>query len=1173
MINGHLSMPKISQNRGIRKKSVKPSLFYFQAVLALNFKILKVEKHNDDLHISLQRALKGKYLWEIFKDFDSKGLSKQMKALLLNEGTQELIIPIPLKKQSLKAQFTLVDNQLMCHVVFHQDAKKEKPGFNALNFQFNALLNNTDESIVYIDKQFHILNFNAQAADKVEENTGLKLVIGKNLKNIIPGGMRKKYLIALNKCFKGEKITVNFDLPTLKGQMWIETKMNPVLDAAGKVIGAVLLLKNIQPLINAEKEIIKAKEKLDQNESILRAFLINSNDAIAIIDLEFKIVALNETMKVFTKRLYGKAMEIGEDYLVYVPEELKGSLFSDYKEVLKGQTMVKDLYVKVGQQSLWFQFKVAAVYDTKKTLVGLALTAQNIDDQKRAELVLQKNEEKFKKIIEQAAMPMVLVNSKGKINIANIEAEKLLGYQSNELFDKNIGVLFHQHKIKSIKETNFTEDLADGIKRMYNSKNKVIYVDMHVRKMNFDEQPFTIVSFKDISEQIQTQNQLEKINHELQLLTKMNDLILKAESRELLFSRLCKCIVVDGKYKLAWISILDESTPHFIEPQVSYGETDYLKGFKISLKSNKHLRGPSARAFMSGEIMVTNNVNASDDFKPWLKKAKTYGIAASCVIPIVAKNKVIGLLNIYSAHSKAFDKNEVSVLSRLGKNLSLAIHNIETNQQKNNTLIQLSERMKELRTIYLINKMLKDDDVSFEDLIKAATDIIPGGWKYAEHCQVKIEFDNTVYHSNNFQAQTDKLFAGGKTHDGKNISLEVSYQKKFEDEFEGPFLKEEIDLINALLELFIMNYNKYSIYKSLAQSEANLKSIINNTNVGHLLLDKDYRILLFSESLGDIYTLMSGKKMQLNHSIFEYVSPNLKGTVDQIFEEVVKTKEPFVYEFDVNTVYGKQYLTSTVVPVFDFQEQNSFSVSVYDITKIKSLEVEREKMISDLMQRNRDLEQFSYIISHNIRSPLATLLGFSALLKNNVSDDDKAIILQGMQDSASKLDNTIKDVNEILNIKKELSQSKTEINLEELMITVLETLEQNIKSSGAIVTHDFSKASKLYSINPYIHSIFFNLIGNAIKYAKRNTAPQIHIWTELENSNIIIQFKDNGMGIDLKKHGVHLFGLYKKFNFEIEGKGMGLFMVKTQIQALGGSIDVVSQPEEGSTFTVKLPLF
>ena len=469
--------------------------------------------------------------------------------------------------------------------------------------------------------------------------------------------------------------------------------------------------------------------------------------------------------------------------------------------------------------------------------------------------------------------------------------------------------------------------------------------------------------------------------------------------------------------------------------------------------------------------------------------------------------------------------------------------------------------------------MLKDDNVSFDQLIKSATEIIPAGWKYAEFCQVKIEFDDIVYHSNNFQTPKDKLSVSGTTHDGKSIVLEVSYQKNFEEAYDGPFLKEEIDLMNALLELFIMNYNKYSIYQSLAKSEANLKSVIENTNVGHLLLDKDKRILLFSESLGDIYTLLTNKKLEENRSIYDFVSPKLTETVEHIFEEVERTKQPYVYEFDTVGILGKRYFTSTVVPVFDFQEQNSYSVSVYDITKIKSMEVEREKIISDLMQRNRDLEQFSYIVSHNIRSPLATLLGFSALLKNNVSDEDKAIILQGMQDSASKLDNTIKDVNEILNIKKDLAQSKTEINLEDLLVTVCETLEGNIKASGASITHDFSKIDKLYSINPYIHSIFFNLIGNAIKYAKRNVPPQIHITTALDNTNIVITFADNGMGIDLNKHGVHLFGLYKKFNFEIEGKGMGLFMVKTQIQALEGRIEVESVPDKGTTFIVTLPIF
>lgn len=104
-----------------------------------------------------------------------------------------------------------------------------------------------------------------------------------------------------------------------------------------------------------------------------------------------------------------------------------------------------------------------------------------------------------------------------------------------------------------------------------------------------------------------------------------------------------------------------------------------------------------------------------------------------------------------------------------------------------------------------------------------------------------------------------------------------------------------------------------------------------------------------------------------------------------------------------------------------------------------------------------------------------------------------------------------------------------------------------------------------------MHSIFLNLFTNSIKYAKQGVTPEIRIWSEKKEGRIYIYFSDNGMGIDLVKYGNDLFGLYKKFNFNAEGKGMGLFMVKTQVTALGGTINVESQPEKGTTFILSFP--
>jgi signal transduction histidine kinase len=104
-----------------------------------------------------------------------------------------------------------------------------------------------------------------------------------------------------------------------------------------------------------------------------------------------------------------------------------------------------------------------------------------------------------------------------------------------------------------------------------------------------------------------------------------------------------------------------------------------------------------------------------------------------------------------------------------------------------------------------------------------------------------------------------------------------------------------------------------------------------------------------------------------------------------------------------------------------------------------------------------------------------------------------------------------------------------------------------------------------------MYSIFHNLITNSIKYRQPGIAPIIEITSTVHQGKIDLVFKDNGLGIDLKRKGTEVFGLYKRFHHHVEGKGMGLFMVKTHVETIGGTISIESEINKGTTFTISFP--
>jgi signal transduction histidine kinase len=240
-----------------------------------------------------------------------------------------------------------------------------------------------------------------------------------------------------------------------------------------------------------------------------------------------------------------------------------------------------------------------------------------------------------------------------------------------------------------------------------------------------------------------------------------------------------------------------------------------------------------------------------------------------------------------------------------------------------------------------------------------------------------------------------------------------------------------------------------------------------------------------------------------------------------------------------------------------------------DVTERKIADEEREKLINDTIQQNRNLQQFTFIISHNLRAPAANIIALAELLQNEtLTPQDKQDFLQGLSASVSALDDVIKDINSILRVKVDVNERIEQLSFSRLVNDISISIGNLIDNHQVRIKTDFSDVDEIFSFKVYLYSIFYNLISNSIKYSRPDKPPLIEIRSKKENGRIILTFKDNGLGIDMKTKGDKVFGLYTRFHSHVEGKGMGLFMVKTQIEAMGGKIAVESEINKGTEFTI-----
>jgi signal transduction histidine kinase len=238
------------------------------------------------------------------------------------------------------------------------------------------------------------------------------------------------------------------------------------------------------------------------------------------------------------------------------------------------------------------------------------------------------------------------------------------------------------------------------------------------------------------------------------------------------------------------------------------------------------------------------------------------------------------------------------------------------------------------------------------------------------------------------------------------------------------------------------------------------------------------------------------------------------------------------------------------------------------IEKNEGLEQEVQNRTKELVDYNHQLEQFAFISSHNLRTPIARILGLGNLLELQHTKEDELTIQKNLIHSARELDRVVKDLTAILDVRKSSNSIISEIDIREEIDLILLNLEKDILETNASIQVEVEHMPKLRTVKPYFDSIIMNLISNAIKYRKVDAKPLIHVSVAQQNNFICFTIKDNGLGIDLSTSSKKLFTLYSRFHDHVDGKGLGLYMVKTQVESLGGKIEVESEVNVGTTFRV-----
>ena len=346
------------------------------------------------------------------------------------------------------------------------------------------------------------------------------------------------------------------------------------------------------------------------------------------------------------------------------------------------------------------------------------------------------------------------------------------------------------------------------------------------------------------------------------------------------------------------------------------------------------------------------------------------------------------------------------------------------------------------------------------------------------------------------------------------------------------------------------------------------KQFIKEAPTAIAMLDRDMKYIAVSDKFISDYHLEPISLIGQSHfEVFPYITEEWRQIYQDCLEGTSFSREEDKFvEADGSTIWLKWKIN----PWFnDNAEIGGIIILTEDITKIKESKEEELKHILKLTQTQNDrLKNFAHIVSHNLRSHSGNIQSLIDLLVEEMPDLKDFELTQLMQQASSNLIETISHLSEVAAMNVKENQQMHLVDLFQTTEKAINNVSALAKNSNVQLINELKGNEKIMGIPAYLDSILLNFLTNGIKYRSKEKKSYVKVKSEEHLNMLIIEIEDNGLGIDMKRHGNKLFGMYKTFHGNSDARGIGLFITKNQIEAMGGRIEVESVLGEGTTFRI-----
>lgn len=415
-----------------------------------------------------------------------------------------------------------------------------------------------------------------------------------------------------------------------------------------------------------------------------------------------------------------------------------------------------------------------------------------------------------------------------------------------------------------------------------------------------------------------------------------------------------------------------------------------------------------------------------------------------------------------------------------------------------------------------------------------------------------------------------KVLEGQKLGDDEIIVIKTSGKDQYVKVTGNQLFDEKSNLIGAVVAMHdiseIIESNKE---KKLI--DTTFKSSFENAPIGMALVSPEGNWLQINNTISEMFGYSKEELLSLT---FQNITHPDDLELDLVLlNKLIKGREDS-YQMEKRYFHKNGSLVTVLLSVSIVrgeQETPLFFISqLTDITEMRKSENDLKKVLELTQNQNERFKNFSHIVSHNLRSHSGNLSMLVSFLQQELGTEQKEL-LEMLKTATTQLSETIEHLNEVTEIQTGEDVILKPVKLKDYIKFVENTLAALIKESEVKFIDNTDPDIILHAIPAYLESVLLNFTTNSIKYRSLDRDSYVEFKTEKLENEIILSIKDNGLGMDLKKIGSKLFGMYKTFHKHEDSRGIGLFITKNQIEAMGGSIHVSSSVGVGTSFNIHFP--